>query len=111
MYAIRSYYGGSSLINETLAGAEVVRTITMPQFDATEWTLANGARVVFKHADFEKDNVTVTGYAFGGSSVYPDSLVPSLSLFPQVISMYGAGEFDNVTLTKMLAGKKASVSP
>ncbi len=102
--------GGSSLINETLAGAEVVRTITMPQFDATEWTLANGARVVFKHADFEKDNVTVTGYAFGGSSVYPDSLVPSLSLFPQVISMYGAGEFDNVTLTKMLAGKKASVS-
>jgi zinc protease len=102
--------GGSSLINETLAGAEVVSTITLPQFDAIEWTLANGARVVFKHADFEKDNVTVTGYAYGGSSVYPDSLVPSLSLFPQVISMYGAGEFDNVTLTKMLAGKKASVS-
>ncbi|MCK7533481.1 MAG: hypothetical protein MZV63_21830 [Marinilabiliales bacterium] len=33
-----------------------------------------------------------------------------LRLFPQIISMYGAGEFDNVALTKMLAGKKASVS-
>jgi zinc protease len=65
---------------------------------------------VFRHADYEKDNVTISGYAFGGSSFYPDSLEPALNLFPQVISMYGAGEFDNVALTKMLAGKKASVS-
>ena len=100
----------SELIADTLHGAEVIRSVALPQFSATEWTLSNGARVVFRHADYEKDNVSVTGYAFGGSSVYPDSLVPSLSLFSQVISMYGAGEFDNVTLKKMLAGKKASVS-
>jgi len=102
--------GGPDLISEALAGAAVVKTVALPQFSATEWTLANGARVVFRHAEFEKDNVTLSGYAFGGSSLYADSLVPSLTLFPQVISMYGAGEFDNVTLTKMLAGKKASVS-
>jgi zinc protease len=102
--------GGPDLISETLKGAAVVKTIPLPQFSATEWTLANGAKVVYKYADFEKDNVTISGYAFGGSSLYADSLVPSLTLFPQVISMYGAGEFDNVTLTKMLAGKKASVS-
>jgi len=102
--------GGSDLITETLSGATVIKTVALPQFDATEWTLSNGAKVVFRHADFEKDNVTITGYALGGSSLYPDSLVPSLTLFPQVISMYGAGDFDNVALTKMLAGKKASVS-
>ncbi|MCI0522688.1 MAG: insulinase family protein [Bacteroidales bacterium] len=102
--------GGLDLINEPLAGAEIIKTLQLDQFRATEWTLSNGARVVFKHAEFEKDNVTVTGFAFGGASVYADSLVPSLSLFGQIISMYGAGEFDNPTLTKMLAGKKASVS-
>ncbi len=102
--------GGPDLIGENLSGAAVVRTVLLPQFNATEWTLANGAKVIYKLADFEKDNVTISGYAFGGSSVYPDSLVPSLTLFPQIISMYGAGEFDNVTLTKMLAGKKASVN-
>ncbi len=102
--------GGSDLITEALNGATVVKTVALPQFGAAEWTLSNGARVIFRHADFEKDNVTVTGYAFGGASVYPDSLVPSLTLFPQVISMYGAGDFDNVALTKMMAGKKASVS-
>jgi zinc protease len=31
-------------------------------------------------------------------------------MFPQIVSMYGAGDFDNVALTKMLAGKKASVN-
>ncbi len=102
--------GGTDLIGETLPGAAVISTISLPLFSATEWTLANGAKVVFRHADYEKDNVTVSAFAYGGSSLYPDSLVPSITLFPQIISMYGAGEFDNVALTKMLAGKKASVS-
>ena len=102
--------GGTDLIGEPLPGAEVIKSVVLPQFSATEWTLSNGAKVVFRHADYEKDNVTLSGYAFGGESLYHDSLAPSLSLFPAVISMYGAGEFDNVALTKMLAGKKASVS-
>lgn len=102
--------GGTDLIGEPLPGAEVIKTVALPLFSATEWTLSNGAKVVFRHADYEKDNVSLSGYAFGGESLYNDSLVPSLSLFPVVISMYGAGEFDNVALTKMLAGKKASVS-
>lgn len=102
--------GGPDLIGEELSGAPVVKTVQLPQFQAVEWTLGNGARVVYRFADYEKDNITLTGYAFGGSSVYADSLVPSLSLFPQIISMYGAGPFDNVTLTKMLAGKKATVT-
>jgi zinc protease len=102
--------GGPELVSEPLEGSVVVKTVSLPQFSATEWTLANGARVVFRHAEYEKDNVSLFAYAFGGSSVYADSLVPSLTLFPQIISMYGAGDFDNVALTKMLAGKKASVS-
>lgn len=102
--------GGTDLISEDLKGAAITKTVSLPQFGATEWTLANGARVIFRHADYEKDNVTLSAYAFGGSSFYPDSLEPALNLFPQVVSMYGAGEYDNVALTKMLAGKKASVS-
>ena len=102
--------GGTDLITEELKGSEIIKTVPLAQFGATEWTLANGARVIFRHAEYEKDNVSLSAYAFGGSSLYPDSLEPALNLFPQVISMYGAGEYDNVALTKLLAGKKASVS-
>ena len=102
--------GGNSLIKGDLPGGKVVKTTQLPQFSATEWTLSNGAKVVYRKADFEKDNVSLNAYAMGGSSMYPDTLVPSLSLFSNVISMYGAGEYDNVALQKLLAGKKASVS-
>ncbi|MBE0668566.1 MAG: insulinase family protein, partial [Bacteroidales bacterium] len=102
--------GGTDLISEPLPGSKVIKITALPQFMAEEWTLANGAKVVFRKADFEKDKVTVTANTYGGSSVYADSLIPSLAVFPGVISMYGAGEFDNVALQKMLSGKKASVS-
>lgn len=102
--------GGTSLIKEELTGAKINKTTPLPQFSAVEWTLANGAKVVYRKADFEKDNISVYAYAMGGSSMYADSLVPSLTLFQNIISMYGAGEFDNVALQKMLAGKKASVN-
>ena len=106
----RDVTGGTDLITEPLPGSAVIKSVALSQFNAVEWTLANGAKVVFRKADFEKDNVTLSAIAFGGASVYADSLTPSLSVFPTVISMYGAGEFDNVALQKMLAGKKASVS-
>jgi zinc protease len=102
--------GGNSLIKEELPGGKVVKTTLLPQFSATEWVLSNGAKVVYRKADFEKDNISLNAYAMGGSSMYADTLVPSLSLFSTVVSMYGAGDYDNVALQKMLAGKKASVS-
>lgn len=102
--------GGTDLISEPLPGSAVIKSVALPQFSAVEWTLANGAKVVYRKADYEKDNVTISGYAFGGASLFADSLIPSLSVFPAVIAMYGAGEFDNVALQKMLAGKKASVT-
>jgi len=102
--------GGTELIRSPMPGSAVITSVALPQFGAVEWTLANGAKVVYRKTDYEKDNVTVTGYAFGGASLFADSLIPSLSVFPAVIAMYGAGEFDNVALQKMLAGKKASVT-
>jgi zinc protease len=102
--------GGTSLIKDNLPGGKVVKTTSLPQFTATEWILSNGAKVIYRKADFEKDNITINAYAMGGSSMYADTLVPSLSLFPTIISMYGAGDYDNVALQKLMAGKKASIS-
>jgi len=37
----------------------------------TEWKFANGARVLLKPTDFTPDQVLVTGYGWGGTSVDP----------------------------------------
>lgn len=99
-----------SLVKEVLSGSKIVKSVQLPQFDAVEWTLANNVKVVFRKADYEKDNILLSAFSFGGISKLSDNLVLPANLLGSIIMMYGAGDYDNVTLQKMLAGKKASVS-
>jgi zinc protease len=99
-----------SLVKEDLKGSAIVKKIPIPRFNATEWTLGNNVRVVYRKADYEKDNVQLYAFSYGGISRLDDSLVRAASILPVIVPMYGAGDFDNITLQKMLAGKNASVS-
>jgi len=101
---------GTSLIQGELKGSKVTKTIPLPQFDAVEWTLANNAKVIYKRASFEKDNVLLSAFSFGGISKLDNNLVLAANLISAIVPMYGAGDYDNVTLQKMLAGKKATVT-
>jgi zinc protease len=101
---------GASLIKEDLKGSEIIKTVPLPQFDAVEWTLANNAKVIYKRASFEKDNVILSAFSFGGISKLDNNLVLPANLISVIAPMYGAGDYDNVTLQKMLAGKKASLT-
>jgi zinc protease len=101
---------GESLINEELKGSKIVKTVPLPQFDAVEWTLGNNTKVIYKKADYEKDNVILSAFSFGGISRLDNNLVLPANLIPAIVPMYGAGDYDNITLQKMLAGKKASVT-
>jgi zinc protease len=100
---------GESLINETLSGSKIIKTVDLKQFDAVEWTLANNAKVVYKKADYEKDNVILTAYSLGGSSLYETDMLPSASMLP-LVNEFGVGDYDNTTLHKMLAGKEATAT-
>jgi zinc protease len=101
---------GESLIKEQLKGSKIIKTRTLPQFDAVEWTLANNTKVIYRKAAYEKDNVLLSAFSLGGISKLDKDLVLPANLFPSITPMYGAGDYDNITLQKMLAGKKASVS-
>lgn len=85
--AYEDHVQDASLISEDLPGSKIVKTKKLPQFDAEEWTLANGAKVIFRQADFDKDDVTLTSYSKGGTSLYDIDLLPSAS---NVGSLVGA---------------------
>jgi zinc protease len=101
---------GISLIKEDLKGSKIIKTVPLTQFDAVEWTLENNSKVVYKRASYEKDNVMLSAYSFGGVSKLDNNLVLPGELISAIVPMYGAGDYDNITLQKMLAGKKASVT-
>ena len=98
-----------SLVSEELSLAGIKNIRELDDFEAVEWTLDNGARVVFRHADFEKDQVQLRAYSKGGSSLYGDEYVPSTDMLTSLTDYYGVGDFDATALQKMLAGKNVSL--
>lgn len=98
----------ASLISEDLPGSKVVATKELPQFDAVEWTLGNGAKVIFRKADYEKDAVSLNSYSKGGTSLYDVDMLASAENTSSFAGAYGVGDFDAITLKKLLTGKMAS---
>ncbi len=76
----------------------------------TEWTLSNGVHVILKPTDFKNDEVMMTAFAPGGSSLAPDAdFIPAMSA-DDVVGECGLGEFTPSELRKALTGKVASAS-
>lgn len=101
----------SSLINEELKGSKIVKTKKLDDFDAVEWSLENGTKVIFRKADYEKDQVSLNSFSPGGNSLVSDNMVESSMVLGSFIGNYGVGDFDAITLRKMLTGKKVSATP
>ncbi|MDO5665890.1 MAG: insulinase family protein, partial [Bacteroidia bacterium] len=99
------------LIEEKLTGSPTVKEKQLPQFNAVEWTLANGAKVVFRKADYEKDRVALSSYSKGGTSLFDLDMLASAMNAAALVSSFGKANFDPTTLSKMLTGKLVDVRP
>ena len=80
-------------------------------FGTTEWTLSNGAKVVFKKTDFKADEIQLNAFSQGGVSLADIKTLPSASISTDVVTNGGVGEFSSTDLEKMLAGKVVNVQP
>lgn len=102
--------GSASLIDGELQGAKIVATKKLEEFDAVEWKLSNNATVVYKHANYEKDQVNLRAYSPGGTSLFAaDDLYTSM-MIGSFMDAFGVGDFDAITLKKMLTGKRVGLS-
>ena len=79
--------------------------------DFTEFTLSNGMKVYVRKTDFNADAVSLEMEGEGGTSLYGDEDIPNFSLISSCVSEAGVGDFDIITLRKMLMGKSVRVSP
>jgi zinc protease len=100
----------SNLISKELKGSKVKSTKKLPEFNAVEWTLGNDTKVVYRQADYEKDQVSLIAISKGGSSKVNDDKVASAMMLNQFIGMFGVGDYDATTLKKILTGKKVSMN-
>ena len=92
-----------------LKGSPVVKTKLNEKLGTTEWTLANGARVIVKPSTLKADEVLMRAYSEGGFSLLSDEDYYTGLFIPTVTSMSGVSKFSRTDLRKQLSGKAASV--
>jgi zinc protease len=100
----------SNLISKELKGSKVKSEKKLPEFNAVEWTLGNETKVVFRNADYEKDQVALVAVSNGGSSKVDNDKVASAMMLNAFIGSFGVGDYDATALKKALTGKKVSLN-
>ena len=98
------------LLAQEPVGGKVVKT-KEAAFGYTQLTLSNGATVYIKKTDFKADQIMMRAVSKGGQALYDESEAINLSQVVDVIDNNGIGSFNTTDLQKVLAGKKASVTP
>ncbi|MCC6526300.1 MAG: insulinase family protein [Polyangiaceae bacterium] len=87
------------------ARGTVTATRSIAELGVTEWTLSNGAKVVVKPTDFQNDEVGLTGFSPGGTSLVPDADFASARFAAEVVGEGGLGALGPSALDKALSGK------
>lgn len=100
---------GPLLARTPIPGAVTSESI-IAELAVTEWTLANGVRVVLKPTTYMNDQVVLSGTSPGGTSLVPDSLMVSAGFATTAVGVGGLGEHNAIDLRKVLTGRTASAS-
>lgn len=98
------------LIPNLPAPGKIVSETHNAQWDATEFTLSNGVKVIVKPTTLKDNEIKFDAIAKGGYSVCPDADAASIIFMPYAMSKYGLGDYTNSDMNKYLQGKQVSVS-
>ena len=96
------------LLSEELEGGKIVKEEKNTKFDTTTLTLSNGVKVVIKPTDFKADQILMSASSWGGTSQFDNAEFVNFSNI-ELATVGGIGNFSNVDLGKVLAGKIATV--
>lgn len=98
------------LIPQLPAAGSVTSTRHLDEWDATEYTLSNGVKVVVKPTTFKNNEIVFEAQALGGAGATLDQTeAPSIMFAPMAMSSYGLNDYSNSDLQKYLAGKQLEI--
>ena len=81
------------------------------KFGLTELVFGNGVRMILKPTDFKNDQIMISAFSPGGTSLYPDNDIMSAMLASTIVTQSGVGNYDYLGLQKKLSGNTAKLTP
>jgi zinc protease len=98
------------LLPTTPTAGTVVKTSTKEAMGITEWELSNGAKIVLKPTTFREDEILLSAYSPGGTSLASDADYIPASTATSVVGLGGLGGFNAIDLRKIMTGKNVGVA-
>lgn len=89
----------------------IVASKALPEIEAIEWTLGNGARVILRPTSFNDDKILINAFSPGGLSLYGRSDYDAAVLAVPITAQGGVAGLDARTLSKVLTGKMVQFQP
>jgi len=99
------------LLSAQPSPAPVTKRAENSLFGYTELIFGNGVRMILKPTDFKNDQILMSAYSPGGTSLYPDNDIMSAMLASTIVSQSGLGNYDFIGLQKKLSGNTAKLTP
>ncbi len=99
------------LLPEEPVASKVIKRVEDTGFGFTELTFGNGVRMILKPTDFKNDEIVISAFSPGGTSLYPDDDIMSATLASTIVFQSGLGTYDYTGLQKKLSGNTARLTP
>ncbi|HLP27890.1 MAG TPA: insulinase family protein [Candidatus Didemnitutus sp.] len=99
------------LMEKAPEAGKITALRTLSDVGATELTLSNGARVVYKKTDFKNDEILFSAQSWGGLSMGREEDHITNMVAATVVDAGGVGDFSTNELMKMLNGKNVGIGP
>lgn len=99
----------NGLMDEKPVAGEVISVSKDAEFNATTYTLSNGAKVTIKPTTFKSDEIILEAVKYGGRNNYSAKDVSSADFAAATIDAMGTADFTPTDIEKILAGKSVSV--
>ncbi|SCY06795.1 zinc protease [Nonlabens sp. Hel1_33_55] len=100
-----------NLIEELPAPGSITETTTNDRLDTKTFTLSNGATVTIKPTDFKNDEILMSAYSYGGSSLYSDEDYLATVFANGGLTEAGIAGMSQIDMDKFMTGKLVRVSP
>lgn len=99
------------LAKKPMTKGKVVSKKEIADIGVKELVLSNGVKVVLKPTTFKNDQILISSFSPGGTSLYKDADYFSAANAASMINSSGLGQLNVTELRKYLSGKNLSVSP
>ena len=99
------------LIEKKPKGTPIIKESKDSLNAITKLELKNGVRILLKPTTFKNDEILMSAYSPGGTSLYNDEDYMSADYSNAIVIESGISKFDKIALQKMLAGNTANVNP